>query len=349
MFQTGEPLAIAANHAIVSGAVFDVGEKSLIQYGHCWSEEQSPTPGVHPSTEFGNKNEGGGYSSLLTGLQPETRYFMRSYVTANTGEVSYGDQVEFHTPPKKYDLFMPTTSEAVAIFSENNMVIDGVANEPEWGMTDMYTCEGKLDKEVDVFSSEDLSCNFKILYNDEGIMVWIMVKDEKIITFEDVRDLAVPTRFSEFMSRVDTWMADYAEIYLHWGDYPTPSGEYTVDNSFQIRFNPWYSSSTISTDPASYGGRNGLDNRPLEEMFSFVDFIVVPAEGGYNVEAFISWDLFAHRPGNLVYFEIMASDADNLEILRESMLSWNNTDRHPEDAWQNINQFGRLLLYNPNF
>jgi hypothetical protein len=340
LLKTGGVLVSAQNSAIVSGIVFDVGESGLVQYGHCWADVNNPTIENSSKTSLGEKYAGGIYNSLLTGLSPDTRYYVRAYVSDGSGTL-YGEEIELRTTSQNPDIHMPTTSEAVASYTNHTVVIDGYGNEPEWELATLYSCTGKSTQMPSyLFSAEDLSCVFKVLFNEVGMMFWIQVKDENIITYEDVR-----------REEVYSWQADYAEIYLHNGDYPTSDGEYTVDNSFQIRFNPFYSSGSLPDLDASQSGRYGRDWKPLEEAFSHIDFIVVPSDEGYNVEALVNWGLFTKKPKNLVYFEIQAGDADNPDVLRESIIAWNNTDdetRLNEYAWFNINFFGRLLLYNPN-
>ena len=341
LLETGEVQVAASNSAIVSGTVFDVGENGLVQYGHCWSDEHYPSIYNDSKTSLGSNSTGGVYNSLLTGLLPDTRYSVRSYVSDND-QTKYGKVIELRTASQNPDIFMPTTSEAYANYTNHSIVIDGNSDEPEWDIARLYTCTGKSQlMMVDEFTPTDLSCCFKVLFNEEGIMIWIWVKDENIVTYEDVR-----------REGVVSWMADYAEIYFHNGDYPTSDGEYTEDNSFQIRFNPYYSSGSLPPDLNDIGcGRYGRDWKPLQEMYSFVDFVVVSSDEGYNVETLVKWDLFAEKPENMVYFEVQAADADDPEVLRESIIAWNNTDdatRPYEEAWRNINFLGRLLLYNPN-
>jgi hypothetical protein len=341
LLKTGEVLVSAQHSAIVSGTVFDVGENGLLQYGHCWSESNNPTIENDSRTSLGEKSSAGIYNSLITDLSPNSRYYVRAYAS-NNSSTKYGEEIEFITPSQNPDIYMPTTSEAVAGYANNTVVIDGSGSDPEWDLADLTVCRGRsLAMPVDMFTPEDLSCVYKVLFNEEGIMFWIEVRDETIITYDDVRH-----------DGVYTWMADFAEIYLHNGDYPTADGEYTLDNSFQIRFNPYYSSGSLPPDlDEVQSGRNGRDWKPLEEMYAFIDFIAVPSDKGYNVEALVKWDIFATKPENLVYFEIQAGDADNPDVLRESIIAWNNTDdaiRADEAAWKNINFLGRLLLYNPN-
>ena len=342
MFQTGEPVAVGMNNAIVSGIIFDVGENGLVQYGHCWSEEPNPTIEMHPKTALGSRDNIGGYRSLLAELAPETNYFVRSYALEKNGSLMYGDQIEFHTTSRVPGLLMPTTSELVANFSNPNMIIDGKADEPEWRETMEHRCMGRLERDVVDFSPEDFSCFFKVMYNEEGLMFWFRVQDENVITFGDLigEDLL-------------TWQADYVEIYLHNGVYPKATGEWTPDNTFCIRFSPFFNSGTLPENLDDIGhGRNGLDWRPLNDMYSFVEFAVVPTPDGYTAEAMVRWDLFPQRPANVVYLEVQAGDTDHPERYRESMLAWNNADPETvsfEDAWLNINFLGRLFLYNPNF
>jgi hypothetical protein len=341
IFETGEVLVAGANNAIVSGIIYDPGKGGLDQHGHCWSLEREPTVDTDTCTSLGGISTFVTYNSLLTGLAPDTVYYVKAYVSDQKGTY-YGEEIVLRTAPRVYDLYMPTTSEAVAGYSPVSIVVDGNDDEPGWEQATPHACTGSsLQMPVPDFSPSDLSCAFKVMFNEQGLMFWISVKDQTIITYEDIRG-------PEILS----WMADYAEIYLHIGDYPTPDGAYTEYNTFQIRFNPYYSSSALPSDIDSISmGRNGYYWKPLDGVYSHVNYVVVPSDKGYNVEAFISWDLFADRPDHLMYFEVQAADTDDPVALRESIIAWNNTDfetRKTELAWNNSNFFGRLFLYKQN-
>jgi hypothetical protein len=64
-------------------------------YGICWNTTGSPTIG----DEYSEDGTGtGSFLSNLTGLAPNTTYYVRAYVL-NTVGLSYGNQVSFTTNP----------------------------------------------------------------------------------------------------------------------------------------------------------------------------------------------------------------------------------------------------------
>lgn len=83
----------AQTTAICGGNITSDGGADIEERGVCWSTEQNPT--INNS----KTNDGIGtgiYSSLITGLTPNTRYYVRAYAT-NISGTSYGDQISFCT------------------------------------------------------------------------------------------------------------------------------------------------------------------------------------------------------------------------------------------------------------
>jgi len=85
--------------ASVSGDVSDDGGSPVSVRGIVWSTSESP------SLEDNYTEEGSGtgiFSGRLTGLEPETTYYVRAYATNSVG-TAYGSQVSFTTMEEGYE------------------------------------------------------------------------------------------------------------------------------------------------------------------------------------------------------------------------------------------------------
>lgn len=86
--------------ACTGGEVTDDGGSAVITRGVCWSTTSDPDLGdSHTVNGFGL----GAFSSILTGLEPGTLYFVRAYATNSRG-TGYGTETSFTTTP----VFKPT-------------------------------------------------------------------------------------------------------------------------------------------------------------------------------------------------------------------------------------------------
>lgn len=86
---------IGATTATGNGNITDLGGPNPTAHGVCWSTSANPT------TSDSHTNEGaagatGAFTSNMTGLSPNTTYYVRAYAT-NTGGTSYGNEVNFTT------------------------------------------------------------------------------------------------------------------------------------------------------------------------------------------------------------------------------------------------------------
>jgi len=85
---------ITATQANTGGNVVNDGGGSIIARGVVWSTNPNPT--VDLSTKTIDGNGGGPFSSLITGLEKSTKYFVRAYATNSKG-TSYGAEYNFTT------------------------------------------------------------------------------------------------------------------------------------------------------------------------------------------------------------------------------------------------------------
>jgi uncharacterized protein (TIGR02145 family) len=75
------------------GEVIDDGGCFLTARGVCWSNEPLPTISDNHTTDGSGWSD---FSSKLSGLLPDTRYYLRAYAT-NTLGTAYGNEIEFQT------------------------------------------------------------------------------------------------------------------------------------------------------------------------------------------------------------------------------------------------------------
>jgi uncharacterized protein (TIGR02145 family) len=78
------------------GNVLSDGGSLISSRGVCWSTSLNPTVDLTTRTNDGNTQ--GVFSSKITGLLPNTTYFVRAYVTTSAG-TQYGAQISFRTEP----------------------------------------------------------------------------------------------------------------------------------------------------------------------------------------------------------------------------------------------------------
>ncbi|MBK6965357.1 MAG: hypothetical protein IPH20_15860 [Bacteroidales bacterium] len=77
--------------AISGGNIFSDGGSQVTQRGVCWNTSPDPTVADGHTTDGSGS---GTYISSITGLTPNTTYYVRAYATNSVG-TSYGDNVSF--------------------------------------------------------------------------------------------------------------------------------------------------------------------------------------------------------------------------------------------------------------
>jgi uncharacterized protein (TIGR02145 family) len=90
---TGEVTEVGPTTALAGGEVTKDGNADIIVRGVCWDTRKSP------NTEDARTTDGygtGKFTSNVSGLQPNTTYFLRAYAINSEG-TSYGNQVTFTT------------------------------------------------------------------------------------------------------------------------------------------------------------------------------------------------------------------------------------------------------------
>ena len=90
---TNDIANITATSALGGGIVISEGSGTVTAKGVCWSTSQNPTVNNSYTTDGTGS---GAFLSNITGLLPNTTYFVRAYATNGIG-TAYGDEVTFTT------------------------------------------------------------------------------------------------------------------------------------------------------------------------------------------------------------------------------------------------------------
>ena len=114
VLETGEIIDIGLRSAKYEGKVLSDGGAHIVERGVCWST--SPNPTFEESSHSASETMGvGSYSIVMTGLQPNTRYYVRGYAKNANGGERYGTELEFTT--KKESEVNVSVSEEMDITS----------------------------------------------------------------------------------------------------------------------------------------------------------------------------------------------------------------------------------------
>ena len=95
VLNTIQPTDLLSTSAKSGGSILSEGGAPVTSKGVVWSTTSNPT--ITLSTKTNDGNGISSFSSLLTGLSPNTTYFIRAFATNSVG-TGYGNELSFTTP-----------------------------------------------------------------------------------------------------------------------------------------------------------------------------------------------------------------------------------------------------------
>lgn len=102
---TDQAISVTSSQAVVGGSILKTGSNhGVLDHGHVWNTSKHPTLD-NRSTSLGATSVVGPYKSTLSGLLPNTVYYVRAYATNEAG-TQYGEEISFTT---SYDIVSLTT------------------------------------------------------------------------------------------------------------------------------------------------------------------------------------------------------------------------------------------------
>ena len=111
---------ISINAAKSGGNISSDGGEQVVSSGVVWDMSNNPTLDSHNGYTLDGTNIGV-YSSNLTGLSPNTKYYVRAYATNSVG-TAYGNEVSFTTTPI---LLATLTTTSITLITTTSAVTGG--------------------------------------------------------------------------------------------------------------------------------------------------------------------------------------------------------------------------------
>lgn len=128
--------AITISSAVSGGSITSDGGAPITARGVCWSTSVNPTVADNKTSDGTGT---GTFTSSLTGLNPNTTYYVRAYATNSAGTV-YGNQVSFTTEQIK--LATVTTAAVTSITSSSAVSGGEVVSDGGGSVTARGICWG---------------------------------------------------------------------------------------------------------------------------------------------------------------------------------------------------------------
>ena len=88
-----DKVVISGTSVVVHGSVLDLGKSKIINHGHCWSKNATPTIADY-SSNLGTIEGTGDFYSKLNNLYPGLTYYVRSYLFDGS-DYAYGTTISF--------------------------------------------------------------------------------------------------------------------------------------------------------------------------------------------------------------------------------------------------------------
>ena len=132
---TDEVSSTGSSTAVSGGNITDDGDAVITARGICWATSPSP---VTSDNKTSNGSGKGSFNATLTGLQPATTYYIRSYAT-NIAGTAYGNELTFTTPVNPPSI---TTIAASAITRTSASAGGNISSNGGTAITDSGICWG---------------------------------------------------------------------------------------------------------------------------------------------------------------------------------------------------------------
>lgn len=200
---TIEPTDLTGVSALSGGNISNNGNSSITERGVVWNT--SPNPSIALSTRTSDGVGTGTYSSSISGLSPNTKYYLRAYASNAVG-TGYGNEITFNTN----DIDLKNGLVAFYPFSGNSGDSSGNNNHgTNFGASLVADRNG----------------NANSAYSFDGISNYIQIPDAPSFNFSTTKQISVA-----FWVKLEATKG-YAGIITKWG----PLGK--EDDDFQISFN----------------------------------------------------------------------------------------------------------------
>jgi hypothetical protein len=177
---------------------------------------------------------------------------------------------------------------------------------------------------VPIRSPEDLSADFRALWDNKKLYLLVDVTDDKLVSDTDPDH---PVKLPSGSTTIPWWWDDSVEVYLDADNAKAP--EYGKHDAM-FRFN-W------GTNPVMRAY-----NQNVETQVEGVEYAMVKTEKGYRLAASFPWNAFALKPsaGATIGLDVHVNDDDDGGP-RDHKITWHDTS---DQAYRSPKAFGNGLL-----
>ena len=148
---TTTPTSITMTSAISGGKI--TKGTNITSRGLVWSKSQNPTIEFNQGITT-NGSESGTFSSNLTGLSPNTIYFLRAYAANNVG-INYGSQLSFKTQ----DGVIQLSTRPVLNITANSAILGGTMTSDGGGRVTTHGVVWSTNQNPTIDSNEGIKSN----------------------------------------------------------------------------------------------------------------------------------------------------------------------------------------------
>ena len=252
--------SITSNSVITGGSITSSGGLDITAKGVVWSVSNNPT--ILLSTKTNDGNGTNSFTSNITGLTPDTKYYIRAYATNKSG-TNYGNEISFIT--RSAISFGTVTSANGKIWMDRNLGASRIATSSndtssygdlyQWGRgADQHQLRNSLTTATQ--ATTDIPGNPNFILPSSPLTDWRNPKN--INLWQGVNGINNPCPTGFRLPTESEWNAELASWTLKNGDgaYASPL-KLTVAGSREIIINNTgisgsYWSSTVSGDGSRY-------------------------------------------------------------------------------------------------
>ncbi len=134
---TTTPVSSSETEATAKGNITSIGSEEITGHGHVQNTSPAPTIELETKIDYGKKTSTGEFTSSITSLKADTKYYVRAFATTSS-ETVYSTEVNFTTNAEA-TIPIVTTSEVTNISigsasSGGNVTSDGTSAITEKGV-----------------------------------------------------------------------------------------------------------------------------------------------------------------------------------------------------------------------
>ncbi len=161
-----DSIEVNSSKIVAYGTILDIGEKKIIQHGHCWSINEEPTINDY-KTELGEVESRDTFVSELKKIIPGVDHYIRSYIF-DGNQYIYGNTLKFIVTADDIEF----NTDSLRNLSETKLIVSssvqniGSMNFDDYGHCWSQTDPPTIDDAKSAFGSLDSNKTFSTVINN---------------------------------------------------------------------------------------------------------------------------------------------------------------------------------------